>query len=62
MNRKGLLHSKLLYKAANKINFEDMQRVIEKDDVLLINTLDINNQKCLIKNMEHLKISKRKLL
>jgi len=33
-----------------KINFEDMQRVIEKDDVLLINTLDINNQKCLIKN------------
>lgn len=33
-----------------KINFEDMQKVIEKDDVLLINTLDINNQKCLIKN------------
>lgn len=34
----------------NSINFEDMQAIIKKSDYIIINTLDINEQKCLIKN------------
>ena len=32
----------------NKINFENMQDAITKKDHIIINTLDINNQDCLI--------------
>ena len=32
------------------INFEDMQYAINDTTSIIINTLDANNQKCLIKN------------
>jgi hypothetical protein len=32
-----------------KINFEDVQILIKRDDVVLLNTININKQKCLIK-------------
>jgi hypothetical protein len=34
----------------NTINYEDMQKIIESDDYLLINTLPLNEQYCLIYN------------
>lgn len=34
----------------NKITFEDMQKIINSNNYLIINTLDITNQECLIKN------------
>ena len=33
----------------NRINFKDMQYAIS-NNMIIINTLDINNQDCLIKN------------
>ena len=33
----------------NRINFKDMQYAIS-NNMIIINTLDINNQECLIKN------------
>ena len=32
----------------NKVNFEDIQEIIEKNNGILINTLASNNQECLI--------------
>ena len=34
----------------NKINFQDMQQVIQSKQYIIINTLDEDNQKCLIIN------------
>ena len=34
----------------NKINFEDIQTILNEKSTLLINTLNTNKQKCLIKN------------
>lgn len=34
----------------NKNTFEDMQKFINNDNIIIINTLDINLQNCLIKN------------
>jgi len=34
----------------NKINFEDMQKIINNKKYIIINTLEVNNQECLIKN------------
>lgn len=34
----------------NKINYEDMQIVINSNDYLIINTLELDNQECLILN------------
>ena len=36
------------YNSINKINFEDMQDAIKREDSIIINTLDITNQVCLI--------------
>jgi len=36
-------------RSVNKINFEDVQICINDDSFIIINTLPINNQKCLIK-------------
>ena len=33
----------------NKINFEEMIKAIENNDIIKISTLEINNQNCLIK-------------
>ena len=33
-----------------KINFEDMQNYIKNNNVIIINTLSVHNQYCLIKN------------
>ena len=38
----------------NKINFEDIQKIIKNDyNAIIINTLSINNQDCLIKKTIH---------
>ena len=37
------------YNSINKINFENMQEGQKGSEYLIINTLDINNQSCLIK-------------
>lgn len=39
-----------LNQSINKINFQDMQKFITLNDYIIINTLNINNQNCLIKN------------
>lgn len=33
-----------------KVTFEDMQKIVDNNNIVIINTLDINNQSCLIKN------------
>ena len=38
------------YMSINKITFKDMQKIINNKDYYIINTLDKNNQECLIKN------------
>ena len=40
------------YQSISKINFEDINKLINNNnnDYVLINTLNINNQKCLISN------------
>jgi hypothetical protein len=35
--------------SVRKINFEDMQDMIRDDKTIIVNTLDISNQECLIK-------------
>ena len=37
-------------KSFNKVNFEDVQQVVERKSALLISTLSINEQACLIKD------------
>ena len=38
----------------NKINFEDLQKILKNNyNVIIINTLSINNQDCLIKKSIH---------
>ena len=34
----------------NKVSFQDIQKIINNKKFIIINTLDINNQSCLIKN------------
>ena len=41
----GLTHSKI-----NKINYEDVQFAIKNKEFIIINTMDKNNQDCLITN------------
>lgn len=36
--------------SVNKNNFEDMQRFINNKNITIINTLDLNQQQCLIQN------------
>lgn len=36
--------------SVNKNNFEDMQRFINNKNIIIINTLDLNQQQCLIQN------------
>ena len=38
--------------STKKVNYEDIQNIIKsrRSDVLLLNTLDLNDQKCLIPN------------
>jgi len=34
----------------NKVSFQDIQKIINNKKFIVINTLDVNNQSCLIKN------------
>ena len=34
----------------NKVSFQDIQKIINNKKFIIINTLDVNNQSCLIKN------------
>ena len=39
--------------SVNKNNFEDMQKFIHNNNITIINTLNLNEQQCLIKNTIH---------
>ena len=47
---KKMFRDWLVYQSMKKIGFEDVQKAIHSDDFLIINTLPVGEQGCLIKN------------